>query len=144
MDKKQFAVHAPSSTMKFRVIPARARTIHDYFTEAYGRTAGRIPPGGAAAVHSEDGLQASFSLSGCNGRIGSVQYACSTCVTLVGLCEHLSRVVVGMKPDDAHALTPEALLRWHPEIPRERHGRARLAITALRSGLAAMDNGGHT
>jgi hypothetical protein len=129
--------------MKLRVISTRSRTIHEYFTDAFRRAADRKPPAGAVPVSNHEGLRASFHLDRRDGRIDRVQYHCSTCVTLLGLCEHLSHVVLGMEPSAARSLTPEDLLQWHPEIPPERRDRAGLAIAALRSGLARVDNEGH-
>ena len=78
---------------------------------------------------------AGFALSTGGGCIERASYRSTTCVTLVGLCEHISRLLPGMKLGAALALAPEDLLRIHPEIPRHRRDRAELCIRALRAAI---------
>jgi hypothetical protein len=130
--------------MKSDMGSARRRTIHEYFTDAYRREVRHDQPVAITPAYAPDGLQAAFSLSlNHSGHIDSVRYHCSTCMTLLALCEHLSVVVAGLELSQARALTPGVVLEWHPEIPAERKDRVELAIAALRLGLSDVDNGGH-
>jgi NifU-like protein involved in Fe-S cluster formation len=83
----------------------------------------------------EDGNSVVFWIDSSNGRIAGVYYRCTTCFTLLALCEHVAELVTGMDIESARAFTPDQVLALHPEIPPERHYRATLAITALRSAL---------
>ena len=73
-------------------------------------------------------------------RITKADYRCTTCVTLVALCEHLAELAEGMRLSDAARYEPEVLIGKHPEIPPERRDRAGLAAEALRA--AARRPGG--
>ena len=75
---------------------------------------------------------ASFNLKFERARIVKAVYRCTTCVTLVAFCEHLSELVVGMPAERALNLDAEYLLRCHREVPAERRDRAFLAVTALK------------
>jgi NifU-like protein involved in Fe-S cluster formation len=69
------------------------------------------------------------------GTIAGAQYKCTTCATLLALCEHLSDVLVGMKTEDAQRLTAGWLLELHPEIPESKKDRAWVAMQALQSAV---------
>jgi len=68
-------------------------------------------------------------------RIEAADYRCTACATLLALCEHLAELARGMAIDSARALTPEALLRLHPETPRQKRVRAHTAVAAFQAAL---------
>jgi len=112
------------------------RDVHYYFQQACRR------PLNAAAVPvsfvTQDEAQAGFTFSlGPQDRIAGVEYRCTTCITLVAMCEHLAERLRGASLREARALTADDLMEWHPEIPRSRSSRASLALAAAR---AALDN----
>jgi hypothetical protein len=111
-------------------------TIHDYFRKAMHspRTAAR-EDGSGPVVSGPDGLCAAFDLEIEQPSIVRASYRCTTCVTLVALCEHLAELAAGRTVEDALGLDPEILLRFHPEVPVERRDRAALASTALRMAI---------
>ena len=74
---------------------------------------------------------------GPRGCIDDVEYRCTTCMTLIALCEHVAEEVRGVTPDRARNLTAAGILDCHPEIPSSRRSRALLATAAIQ---AALDN----
>jgi NifU-like protein involved in Fe-S cluster formation len=74
-------------------------------------------------------------------RIIAADYRCSTCITLVALCEHLAELLIGFTADQAVQYTADRLLALHPEIPPERRNRAALAIDAMQSAAARLRKG---
>jgi hypothetical protein len=64
-----------------------------------------------------------------------VEYRCTTCMTLIALCEHAAEQIRGVTPDRARNLTADEILVFHPEIPSSRRSRANLAIAAIRASL---------
>jgi hypothetical protein len=115
----------------------KSGTVHDFFQAAYRRI-GSVA--GAAAhvgplVSDANGLGARFTIALDGDRLSSVQYRCSTCVTLVALCEHLSQAVSGTLLANAETLDAEHLLSLHPEIPGSHQDRATLAIASFRAAL---------
>lgn len=116
------------------------KTINDYFQCAMCKPTppAEIPPD--RYVSSEDGLKAAFALTCCDSRIQRGAYRCTTCATLVALCEHLSELVVDATPADVLRWTPEMLLKLHPEIPESKRDRAALALSALQSSVGVCLN----
>jgi NifU-like protein involved in Fe-S cluster formation len=111
------------------------KTVYDYFRHACCRVS-RAPIGSSGAlVHGDDGASAQFVLEVIGARITGASYACSSCVTLIALCEHLAELAAGKAMEDARRLEPAALLRMHPEIPPSKQDRALLAVAALRAAL---------
>jgi len=72
---------------------------------------------------------------GDRGRIEAVDYRCTTCMTLVAMCEHVAEALCGATVDEALKLSAGDLLHWHPEVPPVRHSRANLAIAAAQLAL---------
>jgi NifU-like protein involved in Fe-S cluster formation len=83
-------------------------------------------------VYGPDRNCALFNLDFERARIVKAVYRCTTCVTLVAFCEHLSELVVGMPAERALKLDAEHLLRHHREVPAGRRDRAFLAVNALK------------
>lgn len=71
-----------------------------------------------------------------DGRIEKVRYRCTTCMTLVALCEHVAQDLQGASIEEVTDLTADGVLNQHPEIPSVRRSRAQLAVAAAH---AAMD-----
>ena len=110
--------------------------IHDYFERACRRKSG--PPAGYPGERCADaeGNSAVFWIEATpDGRIGAISYRCTTCFTLVALCEHLGEVVRGVTAAAAIAWTPQRVLALHPEVPASRRDRAALAAAALQSAV---------
>ncbi len=112
-------------------------TIYDYFQRACRKPDAGAPAGPVNVIRADDGNCAGFQLELNEERIAGARYKCTTCVTLVALCEHLSELVVGMRADEAAEIRPELLLRLHPEMPEAKRDRAGLAVRALRAALGA-------
>ena len=72
---------------------------------------------------------------GSSGCIDEIEYRCTTCVTLVALCEHVAEDLRGVGLDRARELTAADILKLHPEIPYSRHSRADLATAAVRAAI---------
>ncbi len=116
----------------------RQETIYGYFRRAYLRFLRHSDLPVAAfgpAVCGSDGNSAAFGVEIERGRIAKAAYRCTTCVTLVALCEHLSELVAGMPVQRALQLEPEYLLCYHEEVPAERRDRAQLALRALKEAI---------
>lgn len=119
------------------------KTVHDYYRQAWQGFA-RAPRSGAwkgSSVFGAGGNCASFQVELEAGRITRAVYRCTTCVTLVALCEHLAELAVGSSVEEAAAWEAQLLLRRHPEVPRERRDRAELAVRALRAALRSAAGG---
>lgn len=109
--------------------------VYHYFQRACERaTVTHVGLSGEKVV-DEDGNSVVFWVDSVEGCVLSTGYRCTTCFTLVALCEHIAGLLPGMDIEVARAFAPAQLLALHPEIPPERHHRATLAIAALRSAL---------
>ena len=75
---------------------------------------------------------------GDHGSIEDVQYRCTTCMTLIALCEHVAEEIRGATPDHARKLTAAGILQSHPEIPSSRRSRAFLATAAFHAALDTL------
>jgi NifU-like protein involved in Fe-S cluster formation len=111
------------------------RTVYDYFQRANKRTFDRFNGISGAKCVDVEGNSAIFWLESADGRIVAAEYKCTTCCTLVALCEHLAEALTGVTFDDARQWTAEQLLALHPEIPPVRQDRAMLAVSAVQSAL---------
>ena len=117
------------------------QTIYDYFQRACHRPL-ESPRGAAGqAVYDADGNSAVISLEVARSRVASVQYKCTTCVTLLGLCEHICEILVGKPLSEVSQFSAQDLLSLHSEIPPERHSRADLVIEALQSAVRKQPRG---
>jgi hypothetical protein len=108
-------------------------TIYDYFQRACRRQAEPFSAETGQTCFDSDGNSAVFCLEVRGNRIVGAQFRCTTCCTLVGLCEHASELLTGMSVADAGSWTARRLLVLHPEIPAARYDRAALAAEAIRS-----------
>lgn len=110
-----------------------------YFHRACQRNLEQTPRGTCGErVVDADGNFAHFSISTDGDLITGAHFRCTTCFTLVALCEHLSELLAGMSLDAALRLTAADLLHCHPEIPHMRQDRAELAIEAAHSALVKL------
>jgi NifU-like protein involved in Fe-S cluster formation len=107
-------------------------TIYDYFERACRRS---LEPVAGEPARDDEGNCAIFSVAVTAGRITTANYRCTTCTTLVALCEHLSELVIGLNPPAALTMKPETLLVLHPEIPEAKRATAALALKALQSAI---------
>ena len=111
------------------------RDVYSYFQQACHR--GRNPASPIRTL-SRDDVEAGFDVHIiAPDRIRTVEYRCSTCVTLVALCEHMADLMRGATVDEAQSLSAERLLELHPEIPPVRRVRAHLAVAAAHAALAS-------
>lgn len=116
------------------------KTINDYFQCAMCKPTLPIHIPAERYVSSGDGLKAAFALTCCDSRIQRGAYRCTTCATLVALCEHLSELVVDAAPGDVLQWTPDMLLNLHPEIPENKRDRITLALSALQASVGVCLN----
>jgi NifU-like protein involved in Fe-S cluster formation len=107
-------------------------TLYDYFGRACRRT---LEPVAGEPVRDEDGNSAAFSVAMADGRVTHVSYRCTSCATLIALCEHLSELATGLDAVSVLNLQPEALVMLHPEIPEAKRPAAALAVEALQSAI---------
>ena len=108
--------------------------IYDYFARACRRDTEVSGVSGSAATDAE-GNTATFWVTVRRGVIRSVRYKCTTCVTLVAFCEHLSEIAQDQAASEAVRFPSEQLLAAHTEVPPERRSRAALAVSALQSAI---------
>jgi hypothetical protein len=110
-------------------------TIYDYFQRACRGASARDGLRGERCFDT-DGNSAVFWIAVApDRRIEAVTYQCTTCFTLVGLCEHLAELAAGTMLPDAIGWTADRLLSLHSEIPNNRRDRAVLAVAALQSAV---------
>jgi NifU-like protein involved in Fe-S cluster formation len=112
------------------------RDIHFYFQQAIHRKSQADCP--SIRFLSDDDTQAGFLVQMDPGQvdtISDVEYRCSTCITLVAICEHIAQEWRGSTVVRAKTLTVERILEEHPEVPPSRHSRAYLAMAAAQAAL---------
>ena len=108
-------------------------TIHDYFQRACQRKLEPFTGVPGEQCLGPDGNSARFWLHVDRNRIADAQFQCTTCCTLVGLCEHATELLSAMTLADAERCTARRLLVLHPEVPAMRFDRATLVAEAIRS-----------
>ena len=109
------------------------RDIYHYFQQACRRERSGVVP---QQWVSEDDVTAGFRLHvGQSGRIETADYRCTTCMTLVALCEHAAESLRGATVEQAKELSAGDLLSRHPEVPSMRRARAHLAVAAVHAAL---------
>ena len=90
-------------------------------------------------VAGPDGLWVEFSLREERGRLAELRFACAACTTLIACCQALVELNRGCAPDSVGVLDPEALRARLPGMPRDKSGRAVLAVAGLRAALASVN-----
>jgi hypothetical protein len=111
------------------------RDIYHYFQLSYRRQHPRTTAPNLAFL-ADDEVQAGFLVRvGSTDRIEGVEYRCTTCVTLMAVCEHIAEELQGSTLARARTINAERILAQHPEIPLSRHSRARLAAAAAQAAL---------
>ena len=107
--------------------------VYYYFQQACRR---EVSPEVPQRWISEDDVTAGFRLRvGKAGRIDQADYRCTTCMTLVAMCEHAAESLRGATLDEARTRSAGDLLDRHPEVPPIRHSRAHLAVAAVQAAL---------
>ena len=109
--------------------------VYHYFQRACQRDLRRLLGLPGNKITDDDGNSVIVWLRCEHGIVVSAQYKCTTCFTLVALCEHMADLLPGMSLETAGTFPAEQLLSLHPEIPGIRSDRARLVIGAVRSAL---------
>jgi NifU-like protein involved in Fe-S cluster formation len=119
-------------------------SVFDYFSRALLRPAEDLNGSVGDTLHAPDGATAVFSVRVIDGSVESVNYRCTTCVTLIAVCEHLSESIRGLTASAALSVTSAALRTVQKEIPPERHDRVDLAVEAMHSAVRRVLQGGCT
>ena len=117
------------------------RDVHFYFGRALRRHPHPLDGEAGEREQDDEGNSAQISLIVSCGVITDVLYRCTTCCTLVALCEHLNELLQGKGLNAVDGYTADALLALHPEIPVSRRGRAELAVRALRAAMKTRSEG---
>jgi hypothetical protein len=76
---------------------------------------------------------ARFAIECQDGIVTVLDYRCTTCATLVALCELLSERASQQPVLTIGAWVPADLIAWLPGIPQSRWSRAEVALRALQS-----------
>ena len=116
--------------------------MYDYFSSAMYGPARDLSGRSGDTVRSGDGVSAVFYIDTIGERLETVDYRCSTCVTLVAFCEHLREMIKGTTASEALCVTAADLLSLHQEVPAERRDRAALAVQAMHSAVRRLLEGG--
>ena len=110
--------------------------VYYYFQQAFRR---KTPPAKPQHWVSQDNATAGFRLElGKHGRIEAAEYRCTTCMTLVAMCEHVSEQLRGATLEQALSFSAADLLKRHPEVPPMRRSRAYLAVAAAHAALEGI------
>ena len=88
--------------------------VHYYFQQAFHRP---LQPNSSPLRFVSDGDVAAAFLVRIEppDTIGAVEYRCTTCMTLVAVCEHIAEEIRGSTVALARTLTAERILEQHPE-----------------------------
>lgn len=117
-------------------------TVYDYFQRACRRDPEPLRGISGDECFDSDGNSVVFALeTGKSERILRALYRCTTCVTLVALCERLAEELSGSTTAEAASWSAERLLSLHPEVPPVRRDRAMLAVTAVQSAIRKHTEG---
>ena len=113
------------------------RDVYHYFQQACRRKFGsEIKP--ERFVELDDATAGFVIRVGHGGRIDAIDYRCTTCVTLVALCEHVAEDLRGVDLNRARSLTASGILELHPEIPFSRQSRAQLTTAAVHAAIDTL------
>jgi NifU homolog involved in Fe-S cluster formation len=112
-----------------------SESVYYYFQRACLRELAALRGVSGDKIFDGEGNCVVFWVEALSGTIAGAQYKCTTCATLLALCEHLSELLVGMKIEEAQKLTAAWLLELHPEIPNSKRERAGVAMQALQSAV---------
>jgi NifU-like protein involved in Fe-S cluster formation len=108
---------------------------YEYFQRAFRRGGFKLIGQPGEMILGEDGNCAVFWVDARAGRIASAQYRCTTCATLLALCEHLAELMMGMELTKAYEYDADRLLALHTDVPKSHGDRAKLAMEAFRSAV---------
>jgi hypothetical protein len=112
-----------------------AKTVYDFFHQALRKPRNTPWDVQGPLIFGEEGSCVVFEVVNCEDRIADVRFKCTTCFTLVALCEHISELARGMNLVEASGIGPRLLLDLHPEVPPQLAGRADLASAAFQAAL---------
>jgi NifU-like protein involved in Fe-S cluster formation len=112
------------------------RDVYYYFQQAYRRP---LRQTSSFRFIADGDAEAAFAFRIARpDTIEAVEYRCTTCMTLVAMCEHIAEELQGATLSRAKSLTAEHILTQHPEIPQSRRCRAHLAAAAARAALETI------
>jgi hypothetical protein len=114
---------------------------HDYVQRAFRRISQTRTGAPGNLIQDEEGNCAVFWLQAPQGLISAAQYRCTTCAALLAFCEHLSELAVGMPIEQASEYQADNLIALHPDIPKYKSNRAKLASEAFRSAVQQITLG---
>jgi hypothetical protein len=117
-----------------------AFSVHDiyfYFQRACRRELHELHGVCGARCEDDDGNTAVFAIEAEGVNISRIGYRCTTCCTLVAVCEHLTDLLRGKPLSEAENYSGSDLLELHPEIAPSHRKRAALAAEAVRSAAQA-------
>ena len=110
-------------------------TTYEYFERACRRAHEPLRGRAGEQITGDDGNCAVFWIEARDGRITGAQYKCTTCSTLIALCEHLSELVIGLEPAAVLDMTEEQIIALHAGIPEAKLRTVALALGALKSAV---------
>ncbi|MEO8131848.1 MAG: iron-sulfur cluster assembly scaffold protein [Bryobacteraceae bacterium] len=116
-------------------------TTYDYFQRAFRRGAQARAGTSGMLIQAADGNCAIFWLDAAEGVIRGARYRCTTCVTLLAFCEHLSELAVGTRLEQALRISSGHLLALHKDVPHYKADRATLASEAFHSAVHQVTKG---
>lgn len=117
--------------------PQPRKTIYDYFHRALNNSK-RIALAKNTLVFGDEGNCVAFEVKEEGGKVLDACFKCTSCFTLVALCEHIAELARGMSILEAWRISPKSLLELHPEMPVQLSERADLAVRAFRVALQSL------
>jgi NifU-like protein involved in Fe-S cluster formation len=108
-------------------------SVLDYFHRACLRDGTVFTGVPGEPCFDREGNSARFWIEVRGAEIARARFQCTTCCTLVGLCEHAAELLAGRTIAEAACYSSRELLMLHPEVPKGRRDRASLAAEAIRS-----------
>ena len=109
-------------------------TVYESVSRAFRRKADSPRGAPGELVFDPDGLSVRFYVGASEESIHALDYRCSSCATLMAVCEQLTDLAAGMTVRQAMNLTPDDLLALYPDLP-SMGDRAALAVAAFRSAI---------
>lgn len=100
------------------------------------RNVGELQPCDGRGELSTNSIVVQISVRVTEGVVTEAKFRASTCVIALAACSRLTEMAVGLRLDEAAALTAEMLASELEEIPAYRMDRCELAVSVLRTALA--------
>jgi len=111
------------------------KTVYHYFQQALRNSSNVLTDLQSVLVSDENGNCAAFEVNQCEGKVTRVRFKCTTCMTLVALCEHIAELAQGNSIAEAWEIDCKMLLQLHPEVPARLRNRADLASKAFHGAI---------